>query len=297
MLVRRAPRGDARDGLEGGGGRFGGRGREIFGFVFYVIGFYFLTLYAVYIAPLSWKTDAAFRVKWAFLIARWRSDRWYWGPVLMTRNLFVALSGVVSSEPRIQLSFAIGVIIITFASTAWYQPWKAPKLNYYDVISCILLCIIATCGLIFASLNEEIGYVKRLEEFTILDRKGDTRDVLIWVLLLLIGLFIFLFATLVGWTVMGMQKGWVQKTVAMEQLVCDNLLKLTLNTTASKSFAEKTEKYIDNSTAYERDALYGFLNKLEISPDSSPAVKIPSAATHSAHIQGIPRTFNNMVEA
>jgi len=65
------------------------------------------------------------------------------------------------------------VVILIFSITALYQPWRAPVLNSYDVVSSILLAFIGICGVIFVSITEEISYAERLELWGIAARKED----------------------------------------------------------------------------------------------------------------------------
>merc|ERR1711966_260993 len=97
--------------------------------------------------------NVSFREQWKFMLTRWRPDTYYWGLVLMTRNLLVAFAGVISGEPRVQLVYVIVVVTIAFALTATYQPWRAAVLNHYDVVASVVLCYIGTFGLIFVSLE------------------------------------------------------------------------------------------------------------------------------------------------
>lgn len=120
------------------------------GLVVYVIGFYLSFCHAAYTAPKRW-TDVAFRECWKFMLTRWRPDVWYWGVVVMSRNLLVAIAGVVASEPRVQLVYVCAVVTLVLAITAVYQPWRAPPLNHYDVLSSIVLVFIGILGLVTES--------------------------------------------------------------------------------------------------------------------------------------------------
>merc|ERR1719421_2675777 len=112
-------------------------------------------------APSHWM-DVAFRERWKFMLQRWRPDVYYWGSVVMTRNLLVAFAGIISMEPGVQLKYVICVVMLTFAATGAYSPWRAPMLNHYDVSSCIVLCFIGIFGLSFLALELEINLHERL---------------------------------------------------------------------------------------------------------------------------------------
>merc|ERR1719379_299525 len=125
------------------------------GLIVYVFGGYCGFLHAAYVAPSQWM-NVTFRERWKFMLTRWRPDTYYWGSVVMTRNLLVAFAGLVSDEPRVQLVYVVCVVVITFAFTGAYQPWRAMVLNHYDVASSIVLVFIGVFGIIFVSLDKVI---------------------------------------------------------------------------------------------------------------------------------------------
>merc|ERR1712216_998572 len=120
----------------------------IIGLLFYVFGFYVAFLHAAYMAPTQWM-NVDFRERWKFMLTRWRPDTYYWGSVMMTRNMLVAFAGIISDQPRVQLVYVVCVVVIGFAFVAVYQPWRASSLNHYDVASCIVLSFIGVFGIIF----------------------------------------------------------------------------------------------------------------------------------------------------
>merc|ERR1719231_555482 len=90
------------------------------------------------------------------MLTRWRPSVFFWGTAMITRNLFVAFGGIISNEPRAQLLYICCIVIVYFTFTATYQPWRAPMLNHFDVITCLVLCIIGMLGIVLVSLQDEI---------------------------------------------------------------------------------------------------------------------------------------------
>jgi hypothetical protein len=167
------------------------------GLVLYVVGFYLKFLHSAWVAPSMWM-DVGFREKWKFMLTRWRPDVWYWGCVVMTRNLLVAFAGIVSGEPRVQLVYVVCVVVIVFSVTGVYQPWRAPVLNHYDVVSSIVLSFIGIFGLIFVSLQAEVELAQRFGMDV--QKKEDEQKEFARALTVLIAIFLALFGALCVWS-------------------------------------------------------------------------------------------------
>ena len=239
----------------------------VLGLCVYVVGFYFVFCYAAFVAPRQW-LNVQFRERWKFMLTRWRPDVWFWGTVVMTRNLLVAFAGVASSEPRVQLVYVCLVVIAVFAVTAVYQPWRATPLNHYDVLSSIVLVSIGILGLIFVSAEEEIGYAKRLELFTLADRKANMRDSFAAALTFMIGVFIALFVILVVWTLTMMVPARAAKQAAQHAQDCNALIKTLEGCLEREDFLAEAERLVREATAYDRAGLQNFLSKIQADPDS-----------------------------
>jgi len=237
------------------------------GLIVYVLGFYIFFCHAAYIAPKKW-TDVNFRERWKFMLTRWRPDVWYWGCVVMTRNLLVAFAGVIHSDPRVQLVYVVVVVILVFSITALYQPWRAPVLNAYDVVSSILLAFIGICGLIFVSIEEEIGYAERLELWAIAARKVDISNAFAKSLTVLLGLFGSLFCTLLVWTLAMMAPSNMLKADAQHRQECGALSDLLHGCVKKEDFLAEAGRLISESTAYDRNGLRNFLIKMGVDPSS-----------------------------
>merc|ERR1711977_224253 len=80
------------------------------GLFVYMIGFYCLFVSASFSAVKKWN-DVGFR-------ERWRPDTYFWGVVVITRNLLVAMVGIMSSEPRVQLLIVVIFVLFVTCITA-----------------------------------------------------------------------------------------------------------------------------------------------------------------------------------
>lgn len=239
----------------------------IIGLLLYVVGFYGIFCYAAYSAPVKW-TDIGFRERWKFMLTRWRPDTYYWGTMVMTRNLLVAFGGVVSSEPRVQLCYVIAVVMVVFSATAVWQPWRAPTLNHYDVVSCILLCCIGVVGLIFVSVEEEISLATRLGAMTIVSRKDSMRDAFATSLTVLVAAFVALFMLLMCWCCAAFVPSQHAKSVDAHLRECAAVNTQLLAAVKHANFEENAKRLIDESTAYDRAGLQNFISKLDVDPTS-----------------------------
>jgi hypothetical protein len=100
----------------------------------------------------------------------------FWGSTMMTRNLLVAFAGVISTEPRVQLLYAVSVVLVAMTSTCVWQPWRTPVLNHYDTTTGAVLCFIGMFGTLFTSLQDEIRLSRRFGLNTVVAGKESLRD-------------------------------------------------------------------------------------------------------------------------
>jgi len=229
------------------------------GLVLYVVGFYLTFLYSAWIAPSKWM-DVEFRQMWKFMLTRWRPDVWFWGCVVMTRNLLVAFAGVISSEPRVQLVYVVCVVVIVFSATAFQQPWRAPMLNYYDVASSIVLVFIGIFGLIFVSSQAEVVLVQRLGADV--TQKEDEQAVFAQALTALISVFMALFGMLVVWCLGMLVPSQSQKLQAQHVERCGKLIETLEAAVRREDFMPQAARLINESTAFDRAGLENFITKV-----------------------------------
>jgi len=229
------------------------------GMVLYVIGFYLINLYAVYTAPSKWM-DVDFRTKFKFAFSRWRPDRYYWGMLIMTRNLLVAFACVVSDQGQVQLVYAITCVVLTFSLTARAQPWREPVLSDFDVVSSILLTLVGAFGIVFLSLNREINLSVRYN-LPVQGMKDDV-ETFAYVLVALIACFLALFGMLCLWCIMNSLPGNAEKVEKKYDQMCEALTKQTFDKVFSATFKEEAARVIRESTPFDHAGLRNFLNKI-----------------------------------
>jgi hypothetical protein len=234
----------------------------VFGMIFYVFGFYLAFLHAAYVAPKQWM-NVGFRERWKFMLTRWRPDTYYWGSVVMTRNFLVALAGIVSDSPRVQLVYVVCVVVIVFAVTGIWMPWRAMVLNHYDVSSSIVLSFIGIFGIIFVSLDKEIQVGQQYD----MDVSGkmDERTNFGQVLSALIALFLAMFGALVLWCVSMVVPSQMQKQAEAHDQVCKTLTEQLHKLIEANTFKDESARLISESTAYDRLGLKNFLDKISAS--------------------------------
>ena len=66
-------------------------GLGLFGIMFYAVGLLSLFVYAAWVAPKKFHSHS-FRMATLFLFSRWNPSAWWFQPIVMVRNLLVALS-------------------------------------------------------------------------------------------------------------------------------------------------------------------------------------------------------------
>jgi hypothetical protein len=237
----------------------------VLGLLVYVVGIYVKFLHVAYAAPNEWPKPE-FREKWRFMLTRWRPDVWFWGSMVMTRNLMVACAGVVANEPRVQLIYLVWVVSSVFTVTAIWQPWRVPMLNISDILSCCILNAIGVFGLVFVSLHDEIELNTRMGRSHIAARQADLQKTLAVVLAVLFALFVVVFLSVICWALMLLMPG----RAAQEELQMEASLKSLYNQTVvavkDDNFDNDVKRLIDNSNAYDRAGLMTIVNKLKL-PD------------------------------
>jgi len=204
-----------------------------------------------------------FRERWKFMLTRWRPDTYYWGSIVMTRNFLVALAGIVSDAPRVQLVYVVVVVVLVFAVTGIWMPWRAMALNHYDVSSSIVLAFIGVFGIIFVSLDKEIQVGQQHD----MDVSGkiDERTNFGQVLSALIALFLAMFGALVVWCVSMVVPSQMQKQAEAHDRECKTLTEQLHKLIDANTFKDESSRLISESTAYDRLGLKNFLDKISAS--------------------------------
>lgn len=235
----------------------------IIGLLVYVIGFYIKFLHVAWTAPVEWPKED-FREKWRFMLTRWRPDVWFWGSMVMTRNLMVAASSVVSAEPRVQLIYLVWVITTVFTLTAAWQPWRVPSLNISDILTCSILNGIGIFGLVFVSLHDEIEMNNRLGRPHVAKKQEDLQTSLAIVLAGLFGLFVAVFWVVIIWTLMLLLPGRAAKAEQEMETSLKNLYSQVITTVKDDNFEKDMQALCDSSDAYDRRGLTHLLDKLAV---------------------------------
>jgi len=246
--------------------RMGATAPMVIGLIVYVIGFYVKFLHVAWTAPDEWP-KIEFREKWRFMLTRWRPDVWFWGSLVMTRNLLVALAGVISTEPRVQLIYLVWVVTTVFTLTAVWQPWRVPSLNISDVLSCTILNGIGVFGLVFVSLDDEIELNTRLGRDAVAARQSDLQSALAVVLAILFAMFVSIFLCVIGWALMLLVPGRAAQEEAAMHSQLKDLYQEAVDCIDEGTFKQDVERLVYNSTDHDRTAFRGILAKLRTSPE------------------------------
>merc|ERR1719230_2539278 len=104
----------------------------------YVIFILSLFTAIVWKAPLMY-LEPNFRVATAFLIARWKPDAWWFGPVSMIRNLTLAMVPLgVATDGNMQLGFCAVIVCLYLFIQSKVGPWRDKLVDVCDAL--------ITCG-------------------------------------------------------------------------------------------------------------------------------------------------------
>jgi len=200
-------------------------------------------------------------------LTRWRPDVWFWGSLVMTRNLLVALAGVVSTEPRVQLIYLVWVVTTVFTLTAVWQPWRVPALNTSDVLSCLILNGIGVFGLVFVSLDDEIDLNTRLGRTEVAQRQEDLQAVLGTILAFLFAAFVAVFLFVIGWSMTLLIPGRAAIAEAELEKTLKGLYEEAVEVLAEATVQQDVERLVYHSTDHDRQGLRSVLQMLRTSPE------------------------------
>merc|ERR1711988_191164 len=239
-------------------------GAMIFGMLFYCIGFFVLNAYLAVIAPSKWN-DLQFRKFTRFLVNRWRPEYWWWGVEVLARNVLVACSGLLSSDPRVAL-LCLSILVVAHSTVvAIYGPWIRAGLNTFEIVATLLLGMIGLFGLIFHSVHNEKAILVQFEEDWVQDAVQEREDSLhVYAIcsIVVLGLFFALFFGLVVWCLSAMCPGVVQAEVRANTERGNRLLTRFTEATKRSDFSLLITAVITRGTEYERTRLEELLQKL-----------------------------------
>lgn len=238
------------------------------GMMLYVITFYAMFLWAAYRAPARWM-DYTFRERCKFILIRWRPDVYFWGCVVMTRNLVVALVAVMSHDPRVQILLVVCIVLFVMTITAVWQPWRAQVLNHFDVCLSVVLLAIGVFGLIFLSLSEEIELSRNFFLDAAVEEKEEQLNIFGWCLVSLIGIMFALFGFLTLWCLAMMTPFGARRDAESHEKVCNSLISDLEHVAEKPEFVATASALIREATAYDRAGLQNFIKKM-LADQNSP---------------------------
>jgi len=112
----------------------------ILGILVFTIGLPALLAWVLTTGPKRYHVDLSFRKRFGFLVNKWNPRWYYWGLIVMLRNLLVSLIAVMTPDPLMQFVLLILFFSPVFALTLANAPWREEGLNFLDMfISATLL--------------------------------------------------------------------------------------------------------------------------------------------------------------
>lgn len=233
----------------------------IYGMLFYVIGVYALFIHGARNFPTK-KDDRDYRECWTFMLYRWRTDCYYWGCVVMTRNLLVGMTAVFSEEARSQLLQAVVYILICSLLTGAYHPWAEEVLNWYDMSTCFVLLLIGLFGVVFLSLESEIVFNERHMLWDDADALRTDLNAYATVLLVLIFTFLAEFVGLIVWCIQllrpAARTAVIKREAGSKKALAAKLQKLL----SEPAYTDAFDQYLKTSEEYDRIHFGRVLDKI-----------------------------------
>merc|ERR1712217_810461 len=111
----------------------------------FALPFYVLCLWVCYVAPGKC-LQKPFMTRFHFILFKFRPDVWWWGPILVTRQICLAFaSSVPADDPHGQSTYVIFILGVYMGALIRLFPWKTWFLNYAEG-SLLLLLILVVKG-------------------------------------------------------------------------------------------------------------------------------------------------------
>ena len=113
--------------------------------IFLVVGFLGTCAWAAWHIP-RWSLIRPHRIRaFAFLISRFRMDRWWYGVLVLLRGPLLSMCPVLATDfPLAQAAMISGVLIASLLLHMRYTPWKMPLVNLVDgCLQAMLLLLVA----------------------------------------------------------------------------------------------------------------------------------------------------------
>ncbi len=104
--------------------------------IFYVIGIPALGFFLLFRNQHKLRNDARVQLKYAFLFAGYKDDRYYWEVVIMARKVVLVTVAVFFSDViHIQALLVILLVVMAIISHLIFQPFKIPRMNRMESLS------------------------------------------------------------------------------------------------------------------------------------------------------------------
>jgi len=117
----------------------------------YVIGTYSVFVWVVVNARKK-VHNKRFTARFRFVLARWRPECWFWGLLMLARNLGIALIPICVRTDRVfQTIVFIMLLMIHAIAEARFLPWRATINAVFEIVISLLLTLLMVGGLIFDS--------------------------------------------------------------------------------------------------------------------------------------------------
>eukprot|EP00928_Gymnodinium_smaydae_P023286 TRINITY_DN19275_c3_g1_i1.p1 TRINITY_DN19275_c3_g1~~TRINITY_DN19275_c3_g1_i1.p1 ORF type:complete len:1514 (+),score=206.78 TRINITY_DN19275_c3_g1_i1:83-4624(+) len=129
----------------------------VLGLVVYVIGFMSILCWLSYVAPQKW-SSAAFRTQTRFLMYKFRTDRWWFGVLLVFRSMAMAFVPVIAPDDGfVQFFLMLNILVGSILLQLYAVPYTDGYANNLEVIELTVATIILSVGSWFIEDRDYTG--------------------------------------------------------------------------------------------------------------------------------------------
>ena len=120
-----------------------------------------VSMWALAVAPRKSSESQDFLAAFRYLFFRFRTDRYWWGAAVLTRNFALSLGPVLFPEDANACAlFMATTLLLALTAQCHYWPWRTPTLNCVDAgVSKTLVIILLASGALAPQSTDTSGFV------------------------------------------------------------------------------------------------------------------------------------------
>jgi len=113
----------------------------IISFLVYTLAFFAYLAMINYISPKKFH-DPVFRVKWLFLLEKFRPECWWWDQIVLFKSLLINFTTMFYVSGSAQVYWCVSILVCYTAGIFWFLPWRHWLVSFMDIVESFSLVAI-----------------------------------------------------------------------------------------------------------------------------------------------------------